>query len=131
MWQARSLSNSFLTALAYKLRIYGYLELPGGESCAAQLLPLHRQLIFLMAVVLLPIAARAYPAGQTHLGASLARAAVVARITRIRAYAGAGLGSAKACCETNHRRQCKFPHRHYPRVAWLLTYPLIKIITVG
>ncbi len=73
MWQARSLSNSFLTALAYKLRIYGYLEIPGGESRAAQLLPLHRQLIFLMAVVLLPISARAYPTGQAHLGASFAR----------------------------------------------------------
>lgn len=95
------------------------------------LLPLHRQLIFLVAVILLPITARAYPASQTHLGASLARAVVVASITSIRAYAGASLGRAKARGEANHRRQCKFPHRHYPRVARLLTYPLTKIITVG
>lgn len=84
-----------------------------------------------MAVVRLPITACTDPAGQTHLGASLARAAVVTGITRIHAYASASRGSAKACCEANHRRQCKFPHRHYPRVAWPLTYPLIKIITVG
>jgi hypothetical protein len=70
------------------------------------LLPLHRQLIFLMAVVLLPITTRAYPAGQTHLGASLARATGVTSHTRIRAYAGAGLGRAKARGKANHRRQC-------------------------
>lgn len=84
-----------------------------------------------MAVVLLPVTTRAHPAGQTHLGASLACATSVTSHARIRTYAGASMGSAKARGEANHRRQCKFPHRHYPRVARLLTYPLIKIITVG
>ena len=84
-----------------------------------------------MAMILLPITARANTACQTHPGASLARTAVMASIARVRAYAGAGLGSAKACGEADDRRQRNFPHRHYPRVAWLLTYPLIEIITVG
>lgn len=84
-----------------------------------------------MTMILLPIATRANTAGQTHLGASLARTTVMASIARVSAYAGAGLSSAKACGERDDRRQCNFSHRHYPRVAWLLTYPLIEIITVG
>jgi hypothetical protein len=116
----------------FEIPFKGYLAWLLSAEKYLCLLSLHRQLVFLLAMNLFPVAVTcAHPAGQPHFRASLARAANMTGIARIRTYASAGLGGAKTGGEANHRRQCKFPHPHYPRVAWLLTYPLFQLITVA